>query len=157
MLIALILLMVFVCLAGALLWSLAVYALPLWAGGAVALALHGSGAGLPVSLLAGLATATATLAIGQLLIGFARSPLLRVAAGIAFALPAMIAGYYGAHGLAASLDIAGPTGFILSMIAAAITGIAAYSGALRSRRRTPPGCAEGARGTRWQTPADECR
>lgn len=141
MLIAALLLLVFACLAGALLWSLALHALPLWIGGAVALALNGSGAALPVSLVAGLGAAAATLVIGQLLIGFARSPLLRVLVGLAFALPAAIAGYHAANGIATALDVAGPTGFILSLVAAATTGIAAWSGALRSRRRTPPGFA----------------
>ena len=141
MLIALILLLIFACLAGALLWSLAVHALPLWVGGAVALALHDNGTGLPFSLAAGLAAAAATLVTGQLLIGVARSPLLRLLVGIAFALPAAIAGYHAAHGIAAALDVAGPTGNILSLVAAATTGLAAGSGALRSRRRTPPGIA----------------
>lgn len=138
MLIAAFLLLVFACLAGALLWSLAVHALPLWIGGAVALAVHDNGAGLPVSLVAGLGAAAATLVIGQLLIGFARSRLLRVLVGLAFALPAAIAGYHAAHGVATALDEAGPTGFILSLVAAATTGIAAWCRVLRSSRRTPP-------------------
>lgn len=141
MLIALILLIVFACLAGALLWSLAVHALPLWVGGAVALALHNNGAGLLVSLVAGPAAAAATLAIGQLLIGVARSPLLRVLVGLAFALPAAIAGYHATHGITAALDVVGSTGNVLSLVAAATTGVTAWSGALRSRRRTPPGIA----------------
>ena len=157
MLIALILLIVFACLAGALLWSLAVHALPLWVGGAVALALHHNGAGLAASLIAGLAAAAATLAIGQLLIGVARSPLLRLLVVLAFALPAAVAGYHATHGIAAVLDVAGPTGFILSLVAAATAGVAAWSGALRSRRRTPPGIAARGAGNGRQPPSANCQ
>lgn len=125
MLIAAILILVCACLAGALLWSLAVQALPLWCGGAAALWVHASGAGLLTSLMAGLAAATTALAIGQLLIGHARSPLLRGLVSFAFASPAAIAGYDAAHGIAAAFSASGLPGIILSLVAAATTGIAA--------------------------------
>lgn len=138
MLIAAILIIVCACLAGALLWSLAVHALPLWCGGVVALSVYDSGAGLFASLLAGPAVAAATLAIGQLLIGVAQSPLLRAGVGLAFALPAAIAGYHATHGIAAAFEVVGPSGLILSFGAAAMTGIAAWSGALRPHREPRP-------------------
>ena len=138
MLIAVILILVCACLASALLWSLAVHALPLWCGGAVALWVHDSGVGLFGSLLAGLAASTATLAIGQLLIGSARSPPLRGLVGLAFALPAAIAGYHAAHGIAAAFEVAGLSGIIMSWAAAVMIGIAAWSGALRPRSEPRP-------------------
>lgn len=138
MLIPAIFILVCACLAGALLWSLAVHALLLWCGGAVALSVHDSGAGLFVSLLAGLAAASATLIIGQLLIGVARSPLLRAGVGIAFALPAAIAGYHAAHGIATAFEVVGLLSIIVSLVAGAMTGIAAWSGALRPRCEPRP-------------------
>ena len=146
MLIAAILILVCACLAGALLWSLAVHALPLWCGGAVALSVHDSGAGLFGSLLAGLTAAAATLAIGQLLSSVARSPLLRTGVGLAFASPAAIAGYHAAHGIAAAFEVAGLSGIIMSWAAAAMSGIAAWNGVLRHRcdpRPAVPGRASG--------------
>ena len=138
LLIAAIVILVCACLAGALLWSLAVHALPLWCGGAAALWVHVSGAGLLISLMAGLAAATSALAIGQLLIGHARSPLLRACVGVAFALPAAIAGYHAAHGIVAAFGETGLAGIILSLLVAAMTGIAALCGALRPRGEPRP-------------------
>jgi hypothetical protein len=144
MLIAAILILVCACLAGALLWSLAVHALPLWCGGAAALWVHATGAGVLTALAAGLAAATATLVLGQLLIGYARSPLLRAGVGFAFALPAAIAGYHAAHGIAAAIGAGGHRAIILSLVAAAMTGIAAWCAALRPRGEPRPAAPGGA-------------
>jgi hypothetical protein len=133
MLIAAVLIVVFACLAGALLWRSAVYALPLWCGGAAALAAYRSDAGLPASVVAGAAAAMAILIIGHLALGASRSPLLRAGIGLAFAIPAAIAGYHAAHGIAAAFGGAGWSAAILSMLAAAITGGAAWGGILRPR------------------------
>ena len=138
MLIAAILILACACLAGALLWSLAVHALPLWAGGAAAIFAHSLGAGVLPALIAGLAAAIATLSLSQLLIGHARSPLLRSLVGFAFAVPAAIAGYHAAHGIAAAFGARGASGIILSLVAAAITCIAAWRGALRPRGEPRP-------------------
>jgi hypothetical protein len=133
MLIAAVLILVFACLAGALLWRLAVYALPLWCGGAAALAVYRADAALPASVVAGAAAAIAVLVIGHLALGATRSPLLRTGIGLAFAVPAAIAGYHAAHGIAAAFGGAGWSAAILSMLAAAITGGAAWGGILRPR------------------------
>jgi hypothetical protein len=133
MLIAAIFIILFACLAGALLWRLAVYALPLWCGGAAALAAYRSDAGIVLSFLAGAAAAMAILIIGNLTLGATRSPLLRAGIGLAFAVPAAIAGYHAAHGIAAAFGGAGWNAAILSMLATAITGGAAWGGILRPR------------------------
>jgi hypothetical protein len=133
MLIAAVLILVFACLAGALLWRLAVYALPVWCGGAAALVAYRADAGLPLSVVAGAAAAIAVLVIGHLALGATRSPLLRTGIGLAFAVPAAIAGYHAAHGIAAAFGGAGWSAAILSMLAAAITGGAAWGGILRPR------------------------
>jgi hypothetical protein len=133
MLIAAVLILVFACLAGALLWRLAVYALPLWCGGAAALAVYRADAALPASVVAGTAAAIAVLVIGHLALGATRSPLLRTGIGLAFAVPAAIAGYHAAHGIAAAFGAGEWGAVVLSSLAAVITGGAAWGGVLRPR------------------------
>jgi hypothetical protein len=133
MLIAAFLILVFACLAGALLWRLAVYALPLWCGGAAAWGVYHADAGLVLALLAGAAAAMAILIIGHFTLGATRSSLLRAGIGLAFAVPAAIAGYHAAHGIAATFGGADWRAALLSGLAAAITGGAAWGGILRTR------------------------
>lgn len=128
-------------IAGALLWSLAVHALPLWCGGLVAIMVHAAGGGIFASLMTGLVAATATLVIGQILVGTARSPLLRIGIGLAFALPAAIAGYHAALGLSAASGVEGMARVIVAVTAALFTAAAAYRGAFRTSskpRQTAP-------------------
>ena len=87
-------------LIGALLVRLAVHALPASCAFLAAQAVYGSGAGLIAAIAAGALTAIATLALAQVLITFARSPLTRIAVGLAFALPAGAAGYFSMRGIA---------------------------------------------------------
>jgi hypothetical protein len=130
--------LLFACLAGALLWSLAVYALPLWCGMIAATWTYGSNAGLLLSGLAGLAAATATLAFGQLLLGVSQSSLLRAGVGLAFATPAAVAGYHAAHGIAAAFGVAGPCASAMALLAGSATGITGWSGTVRSFRKACP-------------------
>jgi hypothetical protein len=131
MLIAALIVIVFACLAGTLLWRLAIYALPLWCGGAAAWWVHGAGGGWGIALIAGVAAAAAILITGHTLLGVAQSPQLRASVGLAFAAPAAIAGYHAAHGITAAFAITGPASPIMSISAAAATGLAAWCGALR--------------------------
>lgn len=131
-------------IAGALLWSLAVHALPLWCGGLAAVTFHAAGGGIFVSLMAGLTAATATLVVGHLLIGYARTPLLRFGVGLAFASPAAIAGYYAALGLSAASGVEGMARFIVAVTAALVTATGAYRGALRPRSQPRPTAPEAA-------------
>ncbi len=125
-------------IAGALLWSLAVHALPLWCGGLAAIAVHASGGGIFASLVTGLTAATATLVIGQILMGFARSPQFRIGVGLAFALPAAIAGYHAALGLSAISGVDGMARVIVTVTAALFTAAGAYCGAIRPRSQPRP-------------------
>jgi hypothetical protein len=130
--------LLFVCLAGALLWSLAVYALPLWCGMIAVKWAYGADAGLLLSAITGLAAATATLVIGQWLLGVAQSSLLRAGVGLAFALPAAIAGYHAAHGIAAGFGVEEVSATVMSVLAGSITGIAAWGGTFRPRSEPRP-------------------
>lgn len=84
-----------------LLFTLAVYALPVFAGVSTALWMHQGGSGIVAALLTGLAAAVATLLAGQLLFALARSALVRLAVALLFASPAAVAGYHAVHGLLA--------------------------------------------------------
>lgn len=139
-----ILLIAAACVAGALLWSIAIHALPLWCGILAGMAVGAAGGGLVTALIAGLAAATTTLVTGQLLLGYTRSPLLRIGVGLAFALPAAIAGYYAAWGLSVASGVEGATRVIIAVAGAMLTAIAAYRGALRPRGQPRPAAPDGA-------------
>jgi len=133
MLISGLLLVICACIAGALLWSLAVHALPLWCGGLAALSVYKAGGGLFACVLAGFAAATATIITGQLLGGIIHSPLLRAFARLAFAVPAAIAGFHAAQGIAAALGIDGGTKVMSAISMSVLSALAAWRGAFRSR------------------------
>ena len=85
---------------GVLAFRFAVFALPVMAGIAAFLPVHGGGAGFGLSFLAGLAGAAASVAFVIAILGFARDPFLRLGALGLFAVPAAVAGYALAHGVA---------------------------------------------------------
>jgi len=83
-----------------LLFSLAVYALPFLAGMTAGLAAYHSGSGVVGALVVGVLAGGATLAIGQIAFATVRTPLIRAAIGLLYAVPAAIAGYHATLGLA---------------------------------------------------------
>ncbi|MEM6388174.1 MAG: hypothetical protein AAF718_18270 [Pseudomonadota bacterium] len=85
---------------GVLAFRFAVFALPVMAGMAAFLQVHGVGAGFGLSFLAGLAGAALSVALVIAILGFARNPFLRLGALGLFAVPAALAGYALAHGVA---------------------------------------------------------
>ena len=84
-----------------LLFTLAVYALPFFAGLTAGLAAFHSGSGVIGALIVGVLAGGATLAIGQIVFATVRTPLIRAAIGLLYAVPAAIAGYHATLGLAA--------------------------------------------------------
>jgi hypothetical protein len=83
-----------------LLFTLAIYALPFFAGLTVAFAAFQSGAGVIGAFLVGCIAGGVTLAIGQIAFAIVRSPLIRCAIALFYAVPATIAGYHATLGLA---------------------------------------------------------
>ena len=81
-----------------LLFTLAVYALPFFAGLTAALAAFHSGSGVIGALVIGVLAGGATLAIGQIAFATVRTPLIRAAIALLFAVPAAIAGYHATSG-----------------------------------------------------------
>jgi hypothetical protein len=80
-----------------LLYTLAAYALPFFAGLSAGLAAFHSGSGVIGSIIVGVLAGGATLAIGQIVFAM---PLLRAVIGLLYAVPAAIAGYHATLGLA---------------------------------------------------------
>ena len=83
-----------------LLFTLAVHALPLFVGLSAGLAAYHSGSSEIGAILVGSIAAALTLAAGQIAIAALRSPLIRAIIAFVFAVPAAVAGYYAALGLA---------------------------------------------------------
>lgn len=83
----------------ALLFRLASYALPVYAGIGCAFLLLRHDFGHLAAIVGGLTAGIATLLLGQCLIAFIRSPLLRAGIALLFAIPAAFAGFQAAHAL----------------------------------------------------------
>ena len=83
-----------------LLFTLAVYALPFFAGMTAGLAAFHSGSGVIGALIVAVLAGGATLAIGQIAFATVRTPLIRAAIALLYAVPAAIAGYHATFGLA---------------------------------------------------------
>ena len=83
-----------------LLFTLAVYALPFFAGMTAGLAAYHSGSGVIGAIIVAVLAGGATLAIGQIAFATVRTPLIRAVIGLLYAVPAAIAGYHATLGLA---------------------------------------------------------
>jgi hypothetical protein len=83
-----------------LLFTLAVYALPFFAGLTVGLAAFHSGSGVVGAFTVGILAGAGTLVIGQIAFATVRTPLVRAAIGLLYAVPAAVAGYHATLGLA---------------------------------------------------------
>src|SRR6266436_3223716 len=83
-----------------LLFALAVQALPVFVAFAAGLAAYHSGSGEIGAFLVGLIAGVLTLAAGQIAVAAFRSPVIRTAIALMFAVPAAMAGYHAALGFA---------------------------------------------------------
>jgi hypothetical protein len=83
-----------------LLFTLAVYALPFFAGLTAGFAAYHSGAGVIGAIIVGVLAGAATLAVGQVAFAMVRAPVLRALIALIYAVPAAIAGYHAMLGLA---------------------------------------------------------
>jgi hypothetical protein len=83
-----------------LMFTLAVYALPFFAGITVSLAVYHSGAGVVDAPVVGFAAGAATLVVGRFAFAVLKLPALRGAIAFLFAAPAAIAGYHATLALA---------------------------------------------------------
>jgi hypothetical protein len=85
---------------GSATFALAVHALPVFVGLAAGVAAYHSGSGEFGAFLVGVIAAALTLAAGQIAVAAFRSPMIRTAIALVFTVPAAMAGYHAALGLA---------------------------------------------------------
>lgn len=83
-----------------LVFSLAIYALPFFAGASAGLATYHNGSGPIAAIIVGAIAGSITLIAGQIAFTTLCSPLIRAAIGLLSTVPAAIAGYHAALGLA---------------------------------------------------------
>ena len=83
-----------------LLFTLAVHALPFFVGATAGLAVYQSGLGPIAAILAGALAGSITFIAGQAASTRLRSPVMRTALALLFAVPAAVAGYHASRGLA---------------------------------------------------------
>lgn len=82
-----------------LLFTLAVFALPFFAGVSAGTWAFQTGSGWLGAILVGLVAAALTLGVGQFLLAFIRPLWIRLAIALAFVAPAALAGYHATHGI----------------------------------------------------------
>lgn len=82
-----------------LLFTLAVFALPFFAGVTAGMWAYDTGAGWLGAILVGALAGGLTFGVGQLLLVFVRPLWARVVIALAFVAPAAIAGYHATHGI----------------------------------------------------------
>ena len=109
-----------------LLFTLAVYALPLFAGVMAGTWAHATGAGFIGAGAVGVAAGAATLIGAQILFATIRSPIVRAGIAFAFALPAAFAGYHAVHGIAAIAVPSEAWRQVFASIGAVVVGATAW-------------------------------
>jgi hypothetical protein len=109
-----------------LIFRLASLALPVYVAIGTGFALLRHEYGYPAAILAAFGAGIATLLIGQILIAFIRSPLLRLGIALLFAIPAAFAGYQAAHSLGSLATNSSSVLAILGSIAAIATAASAW-------------------------------
>ena len=110
-----------------LIFTLAIFALPFYAGLSVFLWCYGAEFGWFLSFLLGAFAAGLTLAVGQALFELVRPVWARLAIALAFVAPAAVAGYHVALGILRLTIPSEPFQIGLAIIGAMLVGGAAFS------------------------------
>ncbi len=114
---------------GAMCWmlfTLAVYALPVWLATMSGLYLHGAGFGTLAALGGGVMVGAALVIAGQIAFATIRSVPLRLAIGLVYAAPAAFAGFHATAGLARLTGANEGPALVLAVLGAAIIGCTAW-------------------------------
>ena len=127
-----IILSIFGCLAAIgifcwLLFTLAVFALPLLLGLTAASWAYGTGAGWIGAIIVGLIAASAIFAIGQFLLIVVRPLWLRLLVAFAFVAPAVMAGYAATSGIVKHVLPSETWQLIFSGVGAIAIGVVAFA------------------------------
>ncbi|PWB95165.1 hypothetical protein [Methylosinus sporium] len=107
------------------LFTLAVFALPFYAGLTVGAWAFHTGAGWLGGAIVGVIAAGGTFGVGQLALAFVPWTWLRLAIVLVYAAPATVAGYYATHGIAQMVMPSTTWQMIFSLVGAVAVGISA--------------------------------
>ena len=110
-----------------LLFKLAVFALPAFAGVTIGVWAHQTGAGPLGAIAIGVIAAGAILGIGQLLLAFVRPMWLKLLVALAFVAPAAIAGYHATHGIVKHTMPSETWQLVFSVVGAVAVGVTALA------------------------------
>ncbi len=124
-----------------LLFTLAVYALPTFAGLSAGLVAFHSAAGVIGALIVGFLAGGAALALGQLAAASTRTPLIRAIIGLVYGVPAAIAGYQVSFALAGIGTPSSGLQTAFAVVGAVVSGCTAFS---RLALLVPPPDGQGA-------------
>jgi len=122
---------ILLCIAGIgilcwLLFTLAIFALPLFAGVTAGTWSLNTGAGWLGAILVGVLAAGLTLGVGQILLGVIRSMWAKIAIALVFVAPAIVAGYHATHGIAKLMMPSETWQIVFSVIGAIAVGVTAF-------------------------------
>ena len=110
-----------------LLFTLAVFALPFFAGVTVGMWAYGTGAGWLGAILVGFVAAGLTFGLGQILLATVRPTWARLLVAAAFVAPAVVAGFHATHGIVKHTMPSETWQLAFSVIGAVAVGIAAFA------------------------------
>ena len=109
-----------------LLFTLAVFALPLFAGITAGTWAYGTGAGWLSAILVGFAAAALTFGLGRFLLATVRPIWSRLLIAAAFVVPAAAAGFHATHGIVKHTMPSQTWQMVFSIIGAGVVGIVAF-------------------------------
>jgi len=121
-----------------LLFTLAVFALPFFAGVNVGIWAYQTGAGLLGTILVGLASAALTLGLGQFLLSVVQPLWARMLIALAFVAPAALAGYHATHGIVKHTMPSETWQVVFSIIGAIAVGATAFMRVSAMAAAAPP-------------------
>jgi hypothetical protein len=109
-----------------LLFTLAIFALPFFAGVTAGTWAYHTGAGWLGAILIGIVGAGLTLGIGQILLMIVRPLWARLVVALVFVAPAAIAGYHATHGIVKQTMPSETWQIVFSVIGAVAVGVTAF-------------------------------
>jgi len=122
-----------------LLFTLAVFALPFFAGVSTALWAYHTGAGWLGAIIVGLVGAALTLGIGQFLLIVVQPLWARMLIAFVFVAPAALSGYHATHGIVKHTMPSEAWQIVFSLIGAVAVGATAFTRMAAMAAAVPPG------------------
>lgn len=122
-----------------LLFTLAVFALPFFAGVSIGIWAYHTGAGWLGAVIVGFIAATLTFGIGQFLLIVVQPLWARMLIALVFVAPAAIAGYHATHGIVKHAMPSEIWQTVFSIIGAVAVGATAFIRVAGMASTVPPG------------------